>query len=352
MAVMTRQGPVTSQTDIELTIHASHWNPFTVLGLHEIPGGSDGVEGVGHPGVPARSRTAWVVDLLRGEPGEPVAMERIHPDGFFRRSSPTDPAVLLPARLENHEGHQWEFVDPYAFGPVLTDFDLHLLGEGTHYRNYERLGAHLRTHEGFRGVHFAVWAPNAERVSVTGNFNHWDGRRHPMGTGAVPASGSCSSPTLRRARSTSSRSRAGTTATSCRRPIPTGSPPSSAPRPPRSSGISPSSPGATRNGWRRGAQRQALDRPIAFYEVHLGSWKEGGDAANGFLNYRELADATGRAPRAHPVHPRRAAADHRASVRRKLGLPAGRLLRADLAARHARTTSPTSSTTCTGTASG
>ena len=74
-------------------------------------------------------------------------MERIHPDGFFV-------AVFagrqgrFPYRLtvENHEGHSWEFVDPYQFGPVLTDFDLHLLGEGTHYRNYERLGAHIREH--------------------------------------------------------------------------------------------------------------------------------------------------------------------------------------------------------------
>ena len=72
-----------------------------------------------------------------------------------------DRTAAFPYRLrvENHEGHSWEFVDPYLFGPVLTDFDLHLLGEGTHYRNYERLGAHLRTHRGFRGVHFAVWAP-------------------------------------------------------------------------------------------------------------------------------------------------------------------------------------------------
>ena len=81
-----------------------------------------------------------------------VPMESIHPDGFFVASFPTRPAPF-PYRLavENHEGHTWEFVDPYQFGPVLTDFDLHLLGEGTHYRNFERLGAHLRTHEGVTG---------------------------------------------------------------------------------------------------------------------------------------------------------------------------------------------------------
>ena len=110
-----------------------------------------------------------------------VPMEEIHADGLFQAVFTNRPEPF-PYRLkiENHEGHCWQQVDPYAFGPVLTDFDLHLLGEGTHLRNYERLGAHLRTHEGFRGVHFAVWAPNAQRVSVIGNFNHWDGRRHPM----------------------------------------------------------------------------------------------------------------------------------------------------------------------------
>ncbi len=63
---------------------------------------------------------------------------------------------------------------------VLTDFDLHLIGEGTHYKNYEKLGAHVVEVNGAKGVHFAVWAPNAKRVSVIGDFNHWDGKKHPM----------------------------------------------------------------------------------------------------------------------------------------------------------------------------
>ena len=63
---------------------------------------------------------------------------------------------------------------------LLTDFDLHLLAEGTHYRTYEKLGARLREVNGVAGVHFAVWAPNASRVSVVGDFNGWDATAHPL----------------------------------------------------------------------------------------------------------------------------------------------------------------------------
>ena len=70
--------------------------------------------------------------------------------------------------------------DAYVFPPVLTDFDLHLLGEGSHWQSYEKMGAHLREITGVQGVQFAVWAPNALRVSVVGDFNRWDGRVHAM----------------------------------------------------------------------------------------------------------------------------------------------------------------------------
>ncbi len=70
--------------------------------------------------------------------------------------------------------------DPYSFPSYMTELDTYLLGEGTHLHIYERLGAHLIEINGIKGVHFAVWAPNAQRVSVVGNFNNWDGRRHPM----------------------------------------------------------------------------------------------------------------------------------------------------------------------------
>ncbi len=73
-----------------------------------------------------------------------------------------------------------EIDDPYRYGRVLTDFDLHLLGEGTHHRAFEKLGAHRIRVGSITGVHFAVWAPNGDRVSLIGDFNGWDGRVHPM----------------------------------------------------------------------------------------------------------------------------------------------------------------------------
>ena len=171
-----------SQTEIDLIVHADHWDPFRVLGLHELASAErNGTLWAVRSFLP-EARQAWVVDLARGEPGTLVPMQRIHPAGFFEAVfSGRTTAFPYRLKVENFENHSWDFADPYRYGPILTDFDLHLLGEGTHYRNYERLGAHVRTHHGISGVHFAVWAPNAQRVSVVGNFNHWDGRRHPMG---------------------------------------------------------------------------------------------------------------------------------------------------------------------------
>ena len=77
-------------------------------------------------------------------------------------------------------GGEWDVLDPYSFGPVLGPMDDYYIGEGSHLRLFDKLGAHAIEFEGVSGTHFAVWAPNAQRVSVVGPFNEWDGRRHPM----------------------------------------------------------------------------------------------------------------------------------------------------------------------------
>ena len=100
----------------------------------------------------------------------------------FLRPVIRDKSEMFPYRLKktDESGGTDIIIDPYIFLPVLSDFDLHLMAEGTHYSQYEKLGAHEMTVEGVEGVFFAVWAPNALSVSVIGDFNYWDGRRHMM----------------------------------------------------------------------------------------------------------------------------------------------------------------------------
>ncbi len=83
-------------------------------------------------------------------------------------------------RVADGRGGEKLMHDPYAFPPLLTEFDLYLLGEGKHWTSYQKLGAQLRTIDGVEGVNFAVWAPNASGVSVVGDFNEWDRRRNPL----------------------------------------------------------------------------------------------------------------------------------------------------------------------------
>jgi 1,4-alpha-glucan branching enzyme len=161
---------------IEKILGASHPDPFSFLGLHRADEG-------GEAGWIVRSfrphaQRMWVE--VKG--GERVEADRVHPDGFFEARLPFSrdrPGYRL----------EWEFspshrdgisADPYSFGPLLGEQDVYFLAEGTHRRLYEVLGAHPREFGGVKGVMFSIWAPNARRVSVVGDFNDWDGRIHPM----------------------------------------------------------------------------------------------------------------------------------------------------------------------------
>ncbi len=145
-----------------------HGDPFAVLGPHRRGG---------RLVVTAFVPGAEQVFLLAGK-ARPVEATPVQgAGGLF-----TVPLAKAGAYLLRACGHgaEWEFEDPFRFGPVLGEIDEYLLGEGTHKRIWQVLGAHLITHQGVEGTHFAVWAPNASRVSVVGDFNIWDGRRHPM----------------------------------------------------------------------------------------------------------------------------------------------------------------------------
>src|SRR5690606_18420390 len=106
-------------------------------------------------------------------------LARRHDAGFFEGLLNVRERQPLRYRARNSAG-EWWLTDPYSFGPVLGPMDDYFIAEGSHFRLFEKLGAHQVFHEGAAGFNFAVWAPNAARVSVVGDFNDWDGRRHPM----------------------------------------------------------------------------------------------------------------------------------------------------------------------------
>jgi 1,4-alpha-glucan branching enzyme len=289
LTTTTTKAPTTSVDDVNRLIHADHWDPFGVLGQHDLPEGAP--EGRVVRAFLPEARAAWVVDLSRGEPGSRVEMDRVHADGLFECAFPGRSGAF-PYRLavEDYHGHSWEFVDAYQFGPVLTDFDLHLLGEGTHYRNFERLGAHLREHEGFRGVHFAVWAPNALRVSVVGNFNHWDGRRHPMRSCGPTGIWEIFIPDLSQGEVYKFEVKSRYHSYLVQKSDPYGF---AAELRPKTASIvwDVNNFAWDDDEWMADREKaQDLHSPIAVYEVHLGSWRRKVEEGNRFLTYRELAD--------------------------------------------------------------
>ncbi len=160
----------TSGPEIQAIVDGKHADPFKVLGLHKF-----GDLWIARCFVPG----ADIVQVQGLDGSELGALERRHAKGFFE--GPVDIHEARPLRyLCANGGGRWIVVDAYSLGPVLGPQDDYYMGEGNHLRLYDKLGAHLIRHEGVDGVHFAVWAPNASRVSVVGDFNNWDGRRHVM----------------------------------------------------------------------------------------------------------------------------------------------------------------------------
>ncbi len=158
--------------DVSAFVEARHGDPFAILGQHQTLGGV-----VVRAFVPGATSLA----VVARDGGTATALQQRDPAGFYEGIVAHDGQGRLDYRLRaGNEGGTWEFEDPYAFGPVLGPMDDYLFVEGTHQDVYKRLGAHSLTHEGVVGTHFAVWAPNADRVSVVGDFNRWDGRLHQM----------------------------------------------------------------------------------------------------------------------------------------------------------------------------
>jgi 1,4-alpha-glucan branching enzyme len=163
--------------DLQLIVNAGHGDPHTVLGMHEFEMGKKQCLVV-RAFIP-QAENITVVDCADSSKSYP--MELIHTDGFFECViEDRNKWFRYMYKIEGKNGETWESYDAYSFTPGITGEDIYLFNQGTHYQIYEKLGANVTEIDGVKGVLFGVWAPNARRVSVIGEFNSWDGRRNQM----------------------------------------------------------------------------------------------------------------------------------------------------------------------------
>ncbi|MDX8389127.1 MAG: 1,4-alpha-glucan branching protein GlgB [Mariprofundaceae bacterium] len=254
-------------------------DPFAWLGRHAHDKG-----GVMIRAFKPKAEKMWLLP----EKGKAVAMTQIKGTGFFEKHWKTGEFdMAYRFRIENSDGHRWEEQDAYRFGTVLGNMDLHLIGEGNHFEKYRLMGAHVREHEGASGVSFAVWAPSADRVSVIGNFNHWDGREHQMrvrgssGIWEIFVPDLCEGETYKfeiRAKNQDVFEKTDPYAQEME--------------------VRPATASVVHNPknytWNDAEwvadlpKKQAADQPMSIYEIHPGSWRRGGDGSD-YLSYREMA---------------------------------------------------------------
>jgi len=278
------------EREIALLLSAENRDPFRVLGPHIVED-REGRRLVARGFFPRASEASVVV----AETAETIPARRISSEGLFEAVLPSAPELPISPdsyrwRIQEAGQPDREVYDTYAFPPLLSDFDLYLIGEGTHYQKYEKMGAHPVVVNGVSGVQFGVWAPNATRVSVVGDFNQWDGRTHPMrnrGSSGVwelfvpgLAEGAIYKYEIRTA--------------SFELPLLKSDPYAfrSELRPNTGSIVAR----LDRHKWNdRGwmewrARNDWLSWPISIYEVHLGSWRRVVEDGGRWLSYLELAD--------------------------------------------------------------
>ena len=172
-------GLILESSQVEALVKGTyHGDPFAVLGMHQ----GQNLEEKQCIYIRTLQPQAKKVEVIRSDINQNLGeMRRVHAHGLFQMDL-SDEISFFPYRFKItlHNDSVYEAEDVYRFLPVLGELDLYLYGEGNHMQIYQKLGAHLITHQGIEGVSFAVWAPNAKRVSVVGLFNDWDGRRHMM----------------------------------------------------------------------------------------------------------------------------------------------------------------------------
>lgn len=272
-----------AETNALKIISAKHPDPFSYLGMHTGPKGQGLVVRAFLP----HAKRVQVVETAKGT--IVAELSKVHEAGLFeglvKRSGQIFPYRL---RIETESGEQ-DIEDPYRFPPFLGEMDVYLIAEGKHLRLDEKLGAHLMNMEGVPGVGFAVWAPNAARVSVVGDFNNWDGRRHPMRFRVecgvweifVPGlpEGSLYKYEILSKKGELLPLKQDPFAFFCE----------------QAPGTAAIVYDMTRFRWhdddwmQHRGKRAGCDAPVSIYEVHLGSWRRNPDG-NSYLTYYELAD--------------------------------------------------------------
>ena len=283
----TSRPPASDSRDLDALVAGRHPDPFSLLGPHWDQTAGATVVRVFQPA--ARD----VVFRLQHPVSLECSMERRHPGGLFEVVVPDGYRPdQIGYRLLTHfsSGITVERGDPYAFGRIISEFDLHLFGEGTHLQLYRKLGAHPMTLGAQAGVHFAVWAPAAQRVSVVGDFNGWDGRVHAMRNLLPSGVWEIFVPDLEVGERYKFEVR-----TSAGHVLEKSDPFAFySEAPPRTASV------VHRLGtyeWKdagwmahRREGHNWLDRPMSIYEVHLGSWKRVPEEGQRFLSYQELTE--------------------------------------------------------------
>lgn len=265
----------TINPQLALILAATHYDPFSYLGLHV-----EDKRDVFRTFLPFASDVSLLVN------GQWQPLEKTHPDGLFEWQGKVSLATPCQLKVVT-DSITVEQADTYSFTPILTADELHLFGEGTLKQAYNTLGSHICEHQGIQGVRFAVWAPNAERVSVIGDFNHWDGRVHAMRSHGSSGVWELFIPNLGANTLYKYEIRNRNTGNLHVKTDPYGV--EFELRPGTATKVSNSN----EHVWQDGQWLQTrhssdwLHTPFNCYEVHLGSWKR--DENGHFLSYRRLA---------------------------------------------------------------
>src|SRR5580658_7649344 len=166
---------ILTNQEADSVVNVRHRSPHTLLGMHVLGGGAGVVVRAFHP------RAAAIEAAPVHEKNRPrVKLKQVRPGLFEGTTKLAQEVYAYDLLITLDNGTTIQTRDAYSFLPTLGETDLFLFGQGNERRIYEKLGAQLRTMDGVEGASFAVWAPTAQRVSVVGAFNDWDGRLHPM----------------------------------------------------------------------------------------------------------------------------------------------------------------------------